>query len=308
LSSASELLMAKIDLAQGSLSSALRISLEVMRRDPRNVEAVTIRAEALFLAGDCEQAVQHVKEALRLDPDHHHARSLFKRAKLAASALSSSASAVKKRDFHAAIQDLSDLLHGASPPLNSPLRARALSERGSAWLQLKDYDKAIADANASLAIQDELRSARLTRDKALIALGELDQAIAGLQRTLDDDGKEDEVVQYWLDKARFEKRRLARPDYYRALNVSALALEGEVRSAYRTATLTCHPDRVAGKSEEERAAAAAHFNVVSDALDILTDPLKRQLYDEGHDKEAIAERVEAANRAAREERRHHHRE
>lgn len=27
--------------------------------------------------------------------------------------------------------------------------------------------------------------------------------------------QDDEVVQYWLDKAKFEKRRLARPDYYK---------------------------------------------------------------------------------------------
>lgn len=32
---------------------------------------------------------------------------------------------------------------------------------------------------------------------------------------------------------------------------------------------------------------------------VLSDPLRRQLYDEGYAKDAIEERVEAANRAAR---------
>ena len=45
---------------------------------------------------------------------------------------------------------------------------------------------------------------------------------------------------------------------------------------------------------------------LGDMLEILTDPFKRQLYDEGYDKKAIEERVEAAQRAAREPQRGHH--
>lgn len=37
-----------------------------------------------------------------------------------------------------------------------------------------------------MAGQEELPSARLTRDKALIALGQLDAAIEGLEKTLED--------------------------------------------------------------------------------------------------------------------------
>ena len=46
-----------------------------------------------------------------------------------------------------------------------------------------------------------------------------------------------------------------------------------------------------------------------DMLEILTDPFKRQLYDEGYDAKAIEERVAAAQRAAHENpnrRGHHH--
>ena len=47
----------------------------------------------------------------------------------------------------------------------------------------------------------------------------------------------------------------------------------------------------------------------TDMLEILTDPFKRQLYDEGYDAKAIEERVAAAQRAAHENpnrRGHHH--
>lgn len=51
----------------------------------------------------------------------------------------------------------------------------------------------------------------------------------------------------------------------------------------------------------------AHRPPPPQALEVLTDPFKRQLYDEGYDKEAIEERVAAAQRAAHEHKpRHHH--
>jgi len=53
----------------------------------------------------------------------------------------------------------------------------------------------------------------------------------------------DEVVRYWRDKADFETKRRARPDYYRVLNVSTLASEREIRAAYKSRALECHPDK-----------------------------------------------------------------
>ena len=42
------------------------------------------------------------------------------------------------------------------------------------------------------------------------------------------------------------------------------------------------------------------------ALEILTDDFKRKLYSEGYDRAAIEERVARAQRAAHENRNHHH--
>ena len=53
------------------------------------------------------------------------------------------------------------------------------------------------------------------------------------------------------------------------------------------------------KQRREMATAEARFKLIGEALGMLTDPSKRKLYDEGHDKEAIEERVAAGERAAR---------
>ncbi|PGH01122.1 hypothetical protein GX51_05438 [Blastomyces parvus] len=67
-------------------------------------------------------------------------------------------------------------------------------------------------------------------------------------------------------------------DYYSLL---ALArdpppTESQIRSAYRTLTLSFHPDK---QPKELREAATAHYNRIRDAYETLIDPKKRAVYD-----------------------------
>ena len=69
------------------------------------------------------------------------------------------------------------------------------------------------------------------------------------------------------------------------------------KAAYKQRALEWHPDKHT-ESEERRQAAEDKFKLLGEALEILGDEFQRKLYNEGYDKEAIAERVQAANRAA----------
>lgn len=67
-------------------------------------------------------------------------------------------------------------------------------------------------------------------------------------------------------------------DYYSLL---ALArdpppTEAQIRSAYKTLTLSFHPDK---QPEALREAATAHYNKIRDAYETLLDPKKRVVYD-----------------------------
>src|SRR5437879_4569389 len=64
-------------------------------------------------------------------------------------------------------------------------------------------------------------------------------------------------------------------DYYKVLGVARNATEAEIKAAYRKHALKHHPDRNPGDQEAEE-----KFKEINTAYQVLSDPQKRQLYDQ----------------------------
>jgi molecular chaperone DnaJ len=68
-------------------------------------------------------------------------------------------------------------------------------------------------------------------------------------------------------------------DYYEVLGVGRNAAPEDIKRAYRKGALKCHPDNYRGDKTE----AEAKFKELSEAYEVLADPVKRQRYDRyGH--------------------------
>ncbi|KAJ0410273.1 hypothetical protein P43SY_002605 [Pythium insidiosum] len=67
-------------------------------------------------------------------------------------------------------------------------------------------------------------------------------------------------------------------DYYKVLGVKKSFSDRELKKAYRTLALKYHPDKVEDESEKE--SAKAKFVEVSEAYEVLSDPKKKEEYDE----------------------------
>lgn len=69
----------------------------------------------------------------------------------------------------------------------------------------------------------------------------------------------------------------AKRDYYEVLGVNKSASSAEIKSAYRKLALKFHPDR------NKEAGAEAKFKEINEAYQVLSDPKKKQTYDQfGH--------------------------
>lgn len=70
-------------------------------------------------------------------------------------------------------------------------------------------------------------------------------------------------------------------DYYKILGVEKNATEDEIKKAFRKQAVKWHPDKWANSSEEEKKKAEEMFKNIAEANEILSDPNKRQRYDNG---------------------------
>ena len=69
-------------------------------------------------------------------------------------------------------------------------------------------------------------------------------------------------------------------DYYQVLNVSKTASQDDIQKAYRKLARKYHPDLHADKDEREKDVAKQKFQQIQQAYDVLSDPKKRQMYDQ----------------------------
>ena len=73
---------------------------------------------------------------------------------------------------------------------------------------------------------------------------------------------------------------MAKRDYYEVLGVAKNASPDEIKRAYRRMAIKYHPD----KNPDNKKEAEAKFKECAEAYEVLSDPEKRQRYDQfGHD-------------------------
>ena len=70
-------------------------------------------------------------------------------------------------------------------------------------------------------------------------------------------------------------------DYYKILGVSKDASDDDIKKAYRKLAMKYHPDRWVNGTEKEKKDAEQKFKEISEANEVLSDPQKRQMYDNG---------------------------
>eukprot|EP00471_Norrisiella_sphaerica_P004145 CAMPEP_0184491986 /NCGR_PEP_ID=MMETSP0113_2-20130426/21945_1 /TAXON_ID=91329 /ORGANISM="Norrisiella sphaerica, Strain BC52" /LENGTH=487 /DNA_ID=CAMNT_0026876577 /DNA_START=330 /DNA_END=1793 /DNA_ORIENTATION=- len=248
-----------------------------------DVNLIYLRGLALYLAGNSAMAIRHFQMVLKSAPDFKEAQDMYRKIKKMDRAKAAGTDEFKNGNYAEAIARWSEALEVDTD--NRTFNTAVLSNRASAHMKLKQYDKAVKDLDKVLEVQTDNKKALLRRATCHTSLGNHDGAVRDLDMVSKMDPRNREIRQR-LHKARVAQKRASRKDYYKILGVSQDVSDRELKKAYRKAALRWHPDKNAG-SEEEKKTAEEKFKDVNEAYEVLSDENKRARYDNGEDLEGV---------------------
>lgn len=102
---------------------------DLLRADGRNADAMYVRGLCLYYEDNLDKAFSHFQQVLRLAPDHHKAKEVYKRAKLLKQKKDEGNAAFKASKLSEALSLYSEALE--IDPLNKTTNAKLFFNRGT---------------------------------------------------------------------------------------------------------------------------------------------------------------------------------
>ena len=271
-------------------STAYNLSNKLVREQPRNMDLLYARSKVLFHQENFPQAIRHLLQVLQSDPDNSKAAKDIKlirkleRTKAAGNAAFKAGQFQEAHDKYAACINLNSGLDAFCAKLHC--------NKAATLLKLGKPQEALSDCDQAIKLDGSYGKAYMRRAATLRRLGGKEN----LERALFDYKEAENIlgrsrdIQQAIRETKVEVKKAKRKDYYKILgleNKREDASEGDIKKAYRKSALKWHPDRHATGDDASKIAAEKNFKEVGEAYAVLSDPKKRDLYDQGLDLEEI---------------------
>ena len=288
-----------IGLKQFNLASP--IPSQILASDPRNPEALTLRARLLYLLGShtAEQILPLLNNALAYDPECRSARVMSKKIKNLESLKTQGNDAFKTGKLSEAADIYSKCVEADTD--SGLFSVKSYSNRANCSCKLGKYQESISDCEKALELlqtiefgqeaetEDMANSIHQTlfhklymrKAECTLKLEDYEEAVR--LYSMAGNIKTDRETQRALQDAQKQLKMSKRKDYYKILGVNRDAGETEIKKGYRKMALQYHPDKQNGLSDKEKEQAEAKFKEIGEAYAILTDPQKKHMFDNGMD-------------------------
>ena len=280
-----QILRAKANLKTGTvnaLGEVQAITQGLMRQNPNDTEAIVLAARSFYLKdeklggkSDYDRAEQYFRQALALDPDNSEARTWLRTMKKLERARKEANDVFAKGGYSEAVEMYTEAIK--IDPKNRVTNAKLVGNRALCRMRLKEWEDARDDCDQALKLDPTYMKAKRTRAKATGEGGDWEQAVKDL-KTLAEENPGDNELAKELRNAEIELKKSKRKDYYKILGVEKDAGDKDIERAYKKKAAILHPDKTQGDKEKE-----AMFKDCLEAKEILLDPQKRTMYDQGID-------------------------
>jgi len=186
----------------------------------------------------------------------------------------------KKGDYANALEAYTKLLE--IDPDNKNFNSTILANRALCLQKLGKFMEALADVNKSIALNENYTKAYTRRGNIQFDLKNYDEARYDFEKVKTFEPSNSEVKKR-IEECKRREKEAKKKDYYKVLEVSTGASAEEIKKAYRKLAPKYHPDKNNSGTEEEKKQAEKMFKEVNEAYQVLSDPKKKQMFDNGTD-------------------------
>lgn len=191
--------------------------------------------------------------------------------------MGSSQDLINQGDYEEALSKLKQALKTESqvPSLLNKIRRQMCH----CYLKLQNPNDAIKQCNEALKLDENDVDALCDKAEAHILNEMYDEAVNDYQRAKNIN-EHLHKVQEGLERALKLQKQSKKRDYYKILGLKRTATKKEILKSYRKLAVQWHPDQYKG---EDKKKAEKMFIDIAAAKEVLSDPEKRQKYDNGED-------------------------
>jgi DnaJ family protein C protein 7 len=147
--------------------------------------------------------------------------------------------------------------------------------------------EALQELNKSIELDKNNIKSYLRRGNVYFSLKKYDESLNDYMIVKEIDPSNSDVETF-LNEIRREESKTKIKDYYKILDVPANASEMEIKKAYKKLASKWHPDKNS-ENEEQSKYSDKIFKDISEAYSVLSDKIKRELYDNFPDNFVVSE-------------------
>jgi len=242
-----------------------------------------------YQLGEVEESLNNVRECLKLDPDHKSCMEFYKPIKKLNNHIQNMLSSKAEKDNDECYVHGKNALRALKDDPKQialifsiqSVMCHCLSRAGDLKEGLRICEEALGNSAEGGIEGIAIDKPDIICDKAdLLADGE-DYAEALKLYQKSQKLRQSKRARDGIEKMTKFQKRAKRRNYYKILGVDSNANEEQINRAYRKLAAKWHPDR--HQDSESKKAAEKMFMDIADAKAVLTDPEKRQLFDQGQD-------------------------
>lgn len=277
-----ELERCEILFEAGKYYECVAEAMGILKRDSSNVAALLLRARAFFRLGELDAALNHLKQCLKVDAEHHDCkeemesytewsatRSNYQKL-LAAQDWAKAAVALRAARAH--MPDVGVYVAEVNVGL-----CESFAKGGAT---MAEWEEGITVCARAAETGGSPESMREMRGDLHAKMGKYAEAIADFTAVLQAQPNNHRMRQR-IQEMQNAKKLAERKDYYKILDLPRDCTKQQVKQQFRKLALIWHPDKFTKQDELEK--ANTMFQDINEAYDVLTDPDKRARYDRGED-------------------------